>query len=94
MNNLWIEKDDKRIACKSNATGGGFAGLMIVNILIIIFSFGLATPWAIVRTMTFVFENVELKGDIDVEQIVQTEQEYKDATGEDIADFLDFDLVI
>lgn len=94
INNLHIERDGTAIAFRSKATGGGFAGLMIVNLLIILFSFGLATPWAIVRTMNFVFENIEIAGDIDVEQIVQTEQDYKDATGEDLADFFDFDFII
>ncbi len=94
INNLWIEKDDKKISFRSKATGMGFLKLMLVNLLIIIFTFGLGSAWAIVRTMNFVFDNIELEGHVDVEQIVQSEQDYKDATGEDLADFFDFDFVI
>jgi uncharacterized membrane protein YjgN (DUF898 family) len=94
VNNLVIEKGENRIAFISTATGAGFAGLMIVNLLIVIFTFGLGVPWAITRTLNFAFANVEMEGDIDMDEIVQTEQEYKDATGEDVADFFDFDFVI
>jgi len=94
VNNLWIEKDDKRITFQSKATAGGFFVLTLVNLLLILFTFGLGAPWAIVRTIRFVFENIEMQGDIDLEQIVQTEQAFKDATGEDLADFFDFDFVI
>ncbi|MDZ4847375.1 MAG: YjgN family protein [Chitinophagales bacterium] len=94
INNLWIEKDGTNIRFRSKATGGGFAGMMLVNILIIIFTFGLGAPWVVVRTLNFVFENIEIAGDVDLEQIVQTEQDFKDATGEDIADLFDFEFVI
>ncbi len=94
INNLSIESGEQQIQFKSKATGTGFMGLIIVNLLIIIFSFGLATPWAIVRTMEYVFNNIEIEGNIDVEQLIQTEEHYTDATGEDLADFFDFDLVI
>lgn len=94
INNLSIENGEQQIQFKSKATGAGFMGLIIVNLLIIIFSLGLATPWAIVRTMNYVFSNIELEGNVDVEQLLQTEENYTDATSEDLADFFDFDLVI
>ncbi len=94
INNLCIEKDGTSIRFRSRATGGGFAGMMLVNLLIILFTFGLGAPWVVVRTLNFVFDNIEIAGDVDLEQIVQTEQDFKDATGEDIADFFDFEFVI
>ncbi len=94
INNLSVENGGQQIQFKSKATGLGFMALIIVNLLIIIFSLGLATPWAVVRTMNFVFENIEAEGNVDLEQLVQTEENYTDATGEDLADFFDFDLII
>lgn len=94
VNHLSIEKDGADIKFTSKATGGDFFVLMIVNLLIILFTFGLGAPWAVVRTFNFVMDNIELHGYVDVEEIVQTEQDFKDATGEDVADFFDFEFVI
>jgi uncharacterized membrane protein YjgN (DUF898 family) len=94
INNLSIESGEQQIQFKSKATGIGFMGLIIVNLLIIIFSLGLATPWAIVRTMNYVFSNIELDGNVDVEQLIQSQENYTDATSEGLADFFDFDLVL
>lgn len=94
INNMWLEKDGQRINFKSTATGGGFAALMVVNILIVIFTFGLGTSWAITRTLEYVMQNIALEGDVNLEELQQTEEEYTDAMGEDMADYFDIDLVI
>ena len=36
-----------------------------------------------------VFENIELDNEVDVNTLVQTEEEYKDAAGDDLAGMLD-----
>ena len=94
IDNMWLEKDDQRITFKSSATGGGFATLMIVNILIVVFTLGLGTSWVITRTLEFIMQNIQLEGDANLEELHQTEEEYTDALGEDMADFFDLDLVI
>lgn len=94
VNHLTIENGEERIYFKSNATGGGFFSLLVVNLLMVIFTFGLATPWVIVRTLRFVFDNIELQGDLDLNKLVQTEDNFTDATADDMADFFDFDLAI
>lgn len=91
---LTIENGDELIYFTSKATGRGFFSLFAGNLLMIIFSLGLATPWVIVRTMNFIFRNIELNGDLDTDKLLQTEDNYHDATSEDLADFFDFDLVI
>jgi uncharacterized membrane protein YjgN (DUF898 family) len=45
------------------------------------------------RTMRFIFSHIHLSGDIDLSAISQTEEEYKDALGEDAMDFLNIDIV-
>ncbi|MCC7030968.1 MAG: DUF898 domain-containing protein [Chitinophagaceae bacterium] len=94
VNHLTIENGEERIYFKSNATGGGFFSLLVVNLLMVIFTFGLATPWVIVRTLRIVFDNIELQGDLDLNKLVQTEDNFTDATADDMADFFDFDLAI
>jgi uncharacterized membrane protein YjgN (DUF898 family) len=94
INNLSMSKDDKEIALNSTVTGGGFFKLAIVNILIIIGTFGIGYAWVVTRTMKYIFENIEMEGNIDLNLLSQTEDNYKDATGEDIGDFLDMDFVM
>ena len=93
IDNIKLEQDGRIIELRSTATGGGYFGLIVVNLLIIVFSLGLATPWAIVRTLEFVFSNVLIEGELDLDAIEQTEKAYNDATGEDVADMMDIGLV-
>ncbi|MDB5120827.1 MAG: putative rane protein YjgN, family [Sphingobacteriales bacterium] len=93
VNNIELEQDERIIILNSTATGSGYFKLIIVNVLIIIFSLGLATPWATVRTLRFIFSNVLIIGELDLDNIKQTEKSYKDATGEDVLDMMDIGLV-
>ena len=94
IDNLSLNKDVKEIALNSTVTGGGFFKLGIVNLLIIIFTLGLGYAWVVTRTLQYIFNNIELEGNIDLDSIQQTEENFKDATGEDISDFLDLDFVM
>ncbi|MAO71674.1 MAG: hypothetical protein CMD02_04085 [Flavobacteriales bacterium] len=85
-NNLKMKKDEKNITCRSTATAGGFFELILVNLLIIIFTLGIGLPWVQIRTNKFICDNVKLKGDIDIDTVLQTEEEYIDATGEEAID--------
>ncbi|TRX37931.1 DUF898 domain-containing protein [Flavobacterium sp. ZT3R18] len=94
INNLSMNKEDKEIALNSTVTGGGVFKLAIVNILIIIGTLGIGYAWVVTRTMKYVFDNIEMEGNIDLNLLSQTEENYKDATGEDISDFFDMDFVM
>ena len=94
VNNLSLYQDNKEVRFTSIATGSEFFGLMIVNFLILIFTFGLGFPWVVTRTLEFIFERIHIEGNIDFTSVKQTEEEFHDATGEDMADFFDLDLVI
>ena len=89
VNNLSLENNDQKIKLKSIATGGDFFSLIFVNMLIILFTLGLGYAWAMTRTLEFVANKIQLEGDIDLNTIAQTEENYKDATGEDMSDMLD-----
>lgn len=94
VNNLRLKKGNEEINFTSTATGGDFFSLIMINLLIIVFTLGLGYAWVAMRTMRFIFENIELDGDLDLNTLTQTEENYKDATGEDISDFLDLDLTM
>ncbi|WP_413999672.1 YjgN family protein [Flavobacterium sp. W1B] len=94
IDNLSLNKGKEEIKLNSTVTGGGFLKLAFVNIFIIIGTLGLGYAWVVTRTMKYIFNNIELEGNIDLDSIQQTEGNYKDATGEDISDFLDLDFVM
>lgn len=93
IDNLSIHKDDKEIKFVSTATAGDFFNLGVVNLLIIVFTLGLGYAWVVTRTMNLVMSRIKLIGDIDLDTVQQTEVDYNDATGEDMTDFLNIDLV-
>ena len=92
--NLELTRKDEKIKCSGTSTGGGFFGLLVGNFLIILFTLGLGRAWADIRTQKFICKNVELEGDIDINEIYQTEEEYKNAMGEGSSDYLEIDSAI
>lgn len=89
----YLEQNGHRHYLKPNFSGGEFFGLMIVNLFLTLFTFGLGTPWVIVRTAKFILNNIDIPQEINFDLIAQTEDEFKDATGEDVLDFLDLGIV-
>jgi uncharacterized membrane protein YjgN (DUF898 family) len=92
INNIGMKKGDQIVKCYSTATGGGFFKLIMGNLLIIIFSFGLGIAWADMRIQKFIFDHIKMEGDINFTEISQTEEEYKDAFGEDAMDFFEIEI--
>jgi len=72
----------------SAITGGGFVWLTIGNILLMLFTVGLAAPIVYRRYLNFVERNVGLSGDGDFSALMQGEHE-KPGTGEGLADAFD-----
>lgn len=95
VNNLsWNFADGKRIQFKSTATGGGFFGLLLGNVLLIVFTLGIGFAWAQVRMARYIMNNVEFQGDADLNAVVQTEAEHKDALADDLGDMMDIGVFI
>ncbi|KAA2243265.1 DUF898 domain-containing protein [Chitinophaga agrisoli] len=86
-------KDNKVLECRSTATGGELAGLLIVNMLMLVFTFGIAYAWIQIRTIEFVMNHVEIRGDLELRELRQTEEEYRNSTGENLADMLDLSII-
>ena len=92
IDNTSFHKGEEKIELKSTMTGGGLFGLQIVNLLITIFTLGIGFAWVQMRTLKFYTENIQVGGDIDLNSITQTEEEYNDAFGDGALDFFDIDL--
>lgn len=93
VNNMRLEQDEDALFFNSKATGSGFAGLMIVNLSILVFTLGLGYAWIVTRTMNFIMNNIEASGYYSFDALVQSQEEYSDATANDMADILDLGLV-
>lgn len=89
IDNIRLKQDGREIRLQCYLTGGEYFKLAFINIIIILFSLGLAAPWATVRTLKVLYSNILIEGELDLDALVQTEKSYKNATGEDVADMLD-----
>ena len=93
VENIKIEQDEKTVEFTSEASGSEFFKIIFVNIILVVITLGLATPWTIIRTMRYVASCINVDSNLDVDNIQQTEEDYKNATGDDVADLLDINLV-
>lgn len=92
INHTSIVQDDKEYPVTTNITGWNFFKLSFVNALIIVFTLGIGLAWVRVRTMRFYLENIEIPAGFDVNGLIQTEGDYKDATGDDMLSMMDLNL--
>lgn len=92
FNHLKMIQNDNQSTFRSNLTAGDIFITGLVNYFLVVFTLGIGTPWAIIRQMRMVLNNVELEGIFDPDNVEQTEENYNDATGEDMLDMLDIGL--
>lgn len=92
-NFTYLEQNGKRFHLKGKIRGGSYFSLSIVNLFLTIFTLGFGIPWVITRTINFMINNIELPQQINFEDIAQTEDEYLDATGEDVLDYFDLGII-
>jgi uncharacterized membrane protein YjgN (DUF898 family) len=71
-----------------DATAGSVIGLTIVNLLLIVFTLGIATPIAQQRTVKFVIDRLKLEGLVDIDRVRQSTAKM-DKRGEGLADAFD-----
>ena len=85
--------DDKvRRSLVSHLQGWDFFGVLIVNLILLVFTFGLAFPFTKMRAMKAMYDTIELPNDIDYDEIIQNADAYNQATGEEMLDLLDIDI--
>lgn len=83
-------KLDDTLQFNSNIKVGKLLGIYILNILLIVFSLGLAYPWAIINLKKYKIESTSATGDIA--QYVNQQQQAQSAVGEELGEVFDTDL--
>ena len=83
---------DEKIKFKSSLRARDFAWLYFSNLVAIIITFGLATPWAQVRTAKYRLSKLQLVGDVDYDKFAGDKKLEVKAAGEELADMFDIDL--
>jgi uncharacterized membrane protein YjgN (DUF898 family) len=71
---------------------GEYFSLMLVNLLLIVFTLGIGLAWVQVRTAKFFIERLQLRGEFDVDRVLQAAQQAVSAGGEGLAEALDMDM--
>ncbi len=69
-----------------------YVKLQIVNYILLIFTLGIAYPYVQIRNIKFLLDRLSLQGDLDLIAI-QQDARTPTALGEEVASFLDIDLV-
>lgn len=93
INNLVIVQNEKEHRIHFTGSAGDVAKLVIVNFLLMIITLGLAFPWVLIRNLQFIYTNSQIDGTFETQNILQTEDEYKDALGEDMTDIFDINII-
>jgi uncharacterized membrane protein YjgN (DUF898 family) len=77
----------------STTTFMSYLGLLLVNMLLLAVTFGLAWPWVQVRIARYRCEHLALRSsEAAFAKITAEAQENQSAIGEEVAEFLDFDI--
>jgi len=92
QNLIWnhTQLGDHEFRC--NLKWGGLIGIYLTNLIGIVLTLGLFTPFAQVRALKYRMESMSMIVNGSLDNFVGGEQEHIAATGEGVADFMDFDL--
>jgi uncharacterized membrane protein YjgN (DUF898 family) len=91
-NLIWNNTTLDKLSFKSTLRARDFALLYFTNIVAIMLTFGLATPWAQIRMARYRASKLQIVGDVDFDQFVGDKKAEVKATGEEIAEMFDVDL--
>lgn len=91
-NLIWNTASLDNLSFNSSLRARDLIWLYLTNFLVILFSIGLATPWAQVRMAKYRASKLSLIGEVDFDQFVGDKKAEAKATGEEIADMFDIDL--
>ena len=86
---------DKVITFKSTVSAKSYFFILVTNMLLVIFTIGLALPWAKVRVARYIADNSWIAAsDIDINSYLTQKEQEQSAIGEEIGDVLDVDIDI
>jgi uncharacterized membrane protein YjgN (DUF898 family) len=93
IDNIKIIKNEREYSIHFHGKAGDIFILFLINYFLVIFTLGIAIPWVMVRNIKFIYENSMIDGEFDTSNIQQTEEDFKDATGDDMLDMLDINII-
>ena len=86
---------DKVITFKSTVSAKSYFFILVTNMLLVIFTIGLALPWAKVRVARYIADNSWIAAsDIDINNYLTQKEQEQSAIGEEIGYVLDVDIDI
>jgi uncharacterized membrane protein YjgN (DUF898 family) len=91
-NLLWNHTSLEHINFSSNQRMRDLLWIYLSNMLVLIITLGLATPWAQIRLARYRMEHIAISGETDWDKFVGEKKEATRALGEEIADMFDVDL--
>src|SRR3989304_3810545 len=89
----WEHTRFEGLKFKSIVTGWKLFKFHFVNLLLVVFTFGIGYPWVVARKVEVVCQNISVEGAVDFEKILQT-PETVSATGEGLFEQFDLDFGI
>ncbi|MGI9289764.1 MAG: YjgN family protein [Gammaproteobacteria bacterium] len=87
---IGAQEDGHRLGCDWNLSG--MLGILVTNMIAIIFSLGLLIPWAQMRVMRFQLDRTWVDVNGDLNGVMAGQQEEVSSLGEEIGDVFDVDI--
>jgi uncharacterized membrane protein YjgN (DUF898 family) len=91
-NLIWNNTSLEHIQFSSNQRMRDLIWLYLSNAIVLLFTLGLATPWAQIRMARYRAEHMALSGETDWDKFVGEKKDASRALGEEIADMFDVDI--
>lgn len=91
-NLMWNNTSLEHIGFISNQRMRDLVWLYLSNVIVLIITLGLATPWVQIRMARYRAEHLALTGETDWDKFVGEKKEASRAMGEEIAEMFDVDL--
>lgn len=92
VNHLEIEHNGLFYGMRSTVTVWKVLEVKLVNWLLTGITLGLAWPYVTIRNLKLWLDTTEIDGTLDPEGIVQTEEDYRDASGDDMVTLFDIEV--
>ena len=91
-NLMWNNTTLEHVGFVSNQRMRDLLWLYLSNIVVLVITLGLATPWAQIRMARYRISHLAITGETDWDQFVGEKKEASRALGEEIANMFDVDL--
>jgi len=87
-------KLDGEIQLGSNLEVMPFFWIYLSNFLLVLFTLGLAYPWAVIRVTKYMAETISIDNTEHLNQFISQQQEKQSALGDEVGDVFDVDTGI